>query len=164
MDPVLSTPSRTPMQDCEDQARATTDRFLMSANRGDLASVKGMLAAGVCVNATNQGGENALHWAAMSGHLEVVSFLLHRGISPDNKCTTIVEYTPFMWACSMGHEDIAALLLPLVDLDAKCRKGETAIMKAEAHRHVEIASMIRSFKARSKAMRVLDESSATPAP
>ena len=65
------------------QEEEDTANFILAAQRGDLARVKETVDKGVDVNALDQWGNGALHWAAHHGHHECAAALLERGADPD---------------------------------------------------------------------------------
>jgi len=54
-----------------------------AAMRGDLETVRTLIAGGADVNASQGDGMTALHWAAENGDLEMVKTLLFAGAFPD---------------------------------------------------------------------------------
>lgn len=60
-----------------------TANFILAAQRGDLPQMKKTLESGVDVNALDQWGNSALHWAAHHGHHECAAALLEHGADPD---------------------------------------------------------------------------------
>ncbi|CAK9040004.1 unnamed protein product [Durusdinium trenchii] len=56
-----------------------------AAERGHVAAVKALLAAGAAVNAVMNSGDTPLHKAASGDHLEVARALVAHGASPDVK-------------------------------------------------------------------------------
>lgn len=132
-------------------------RFLEAAASGRIDALKALLAQGVSINIQNDSGETAMHRCAMNGQVEAAKFLLDRGIDPDIRDHTNVCYTPFMWACSLGKIEMAALLMPLVDDSVLDSKGVTAAEKAENHGHTHVLAMMRSHEARKVANALVKE-------
>jgi hypothetical protein len=95
-----------------DKAEALSE----AARRGDAATVKALLDAGVDVNTKFRYGNTALSFACDRGHLEVVKVLLDAGADVNVK-DTFYGATPLSWASgpAMGrkpaHAEIVGLLL-----------------------------------------------------
>ncbi len=96
-------PSTAPQDDRGDELRR-------AASAGDVAKVRGLLAAGVDVNAANRYGATALAYACDKGHVEVVKALLDKGANPNTK-DSFYKQTPLAWAVSNGHAEIVRTLL-----------------------------------------------------
>lgn len=124
------------------------DRFIEAARLGKMDEIETMLFQGVSVNARNDQAENAMHRCAQNGNVAMALLLLHHGIDPDVKDASALNYTPFMWACSLGKNEMVALLMPLVNHDMSDRQGVKAEEKAERYGHTDVLDMLRSFKAR----------------
>lgn len=58
-------------------------KLIVAAQRGDLPLVKEKLQLGADVDALDQWGNGALHWASHHGHHECVEVLLEHGADPD---------------------------------------------------------------------------------
>ncbi|NPA58483.1 MAG: ankyrin repeat domain-containing protein [Aquificae bacterium] len=61
------------------------DMLIVSAQLGDVERVKLALAKGADVNAQDDKGGTALHWAVFYGHGDIVRLLLMHGANPDIK-------------------------------------------------------------------------------
>eukprot|EP00039_Didymoeca_costata_P012096 m.173056 g.173056 ORF g.173056 m.173056 type:complete len:145 (-) comp15380_c0_seq6:4604-5038(-) len=64
----------------------------LAAQQGDIASIEHLLAAGSSIDAVGDILRTPLHRATLSGHLNVVQFLLERKADPN--ATDIKEYSP----------------------------------------------------------------------
>lgn len=124
------------------------DRFLEAAKLGRIDAIETMLSEGMPVNACNADGETAMHRCAQTGNVALARLLLNHGIDPDVRDSTSIAYTPFMWACSLGQNEMAALLMPLADHAVPDRQGETAEEKARRYGHTDVLAMLRSYEAR----------------
>ena len=60
-------------------------QLIQAAEKGDLPAVRARLAAGDNVNAVNQFGSTALHYAIQTGRLDVVRELIQAGADPTLK-------------------------------------------------------------------------------
>lgn len=76
-----------------------------AARKGDLESIKSMIAAGVPVDSKTDYGATALSFAASRGHKEIVGFLLSEKADPNVK-DTFYNATPMTWASMGKHYDI----------------------------------------------------------
>ena len=81
-----------------------------AAERGDLVEVRSLLRGGADVNAAQNDGMTALHWAAASGHAEMARTLLYAGATV-RAATRLGGYTPLHLAARSGSAEIAGILL-----------------------------------------------------
>jgi uncharacterized protein len=88
-----------------------TERALLEAARdGDVETVRGLIAAGVDVNAAAGDGMTALHWAAERRDVELAELLIHAGARVD-AAVRIGAYTPLHLASRAGSGAVVQLLL-----------------------------------------------------
>ena len=98
-----------------------------AAMRGDLATVKTLVAAGKDVNAAQGDGMTALHWAADRGDLPMVELLLKAKASV-MATTRAASYTALHIAAKGGHSAIMlALLKAGADPNGLTGSGATAL-------------------------------------
>ncbi len=96
----------------------------------NLAHVKTLLGKGVSVNARDNSGYTALHYASRAGHIDIVRLLLTNNADP-NVRTNSGKDTPLHRAAYQGHEPIvAALLLKGADPFMQNADGQTALHKS----------------------------------
>ncbi len=81
-----------------------------AAERGDAETVQTLIRAGADVNAAQNGGMTALHWAAQGGHPQMARMLLVAGAFPD-AATRNGGYTPLHLAARAGHDALIGVLL-----------------------------------------------------
>ena len=81
-----------------------------AAQRGDLAEVRSLLRGGADVNAAQNDGMTALHWAAGGGYADMARTLLYAGATV-RATTRLGAYTPLHLAARSGNVEIAAILL-----------------------------------------------------
>jgi ankyrin repeat protein len=94
-----------------------------AAMRGDVASVRSLLAQGADVNAAHGDGMTALHWAAAQGDVEMASVLVYAGANLE-AVTRIGDYTPLHLASRAGHGAVVRRLLEAgSDADAATTTG-----------------------------------------
>jgi ankyrin repeat protein len=126
--------------------------LIYSASHDHAEVVRLLLAAPrIDVNTRNTYGWTALHWAAYSGHAEVVRLLL-ADLRTDVNTGTNFNSTALILAAYFGHAGIVAALLtdPRTTADTvnlRDRDGNTALDRARARGHHEIATMIEAYLA-----------------
>ena len=81
-----------------------------AAQRGDLESVRTLLASGQDVNVAQGDGMTALHWAAERGDLDIARLLISGGASTSST-TRIGAYTPLHVASRRAHLGVVNELL-----------------------------------------------------
>lgn len=81
-----------------------------AARRGDIATVRILLDAGVPVDAKSEYGATALSFACDKGRTEVVMLLIERGADVKVE-DTFYKATPITWAASNGHAAVVKLLV-----------------------------------------------------
>ncbi|KAF0691495.1 Aste57867_17297 [Aphanomyces stellatus] len=79
-----------------------------AARTGNLEEVQKLIASGCNPNSVDEDERTALHWAASSGHMDVVEFLTDM-TQIDHKDDS--GWTALMSAVSAGHVDVASYLL-----------------------------------------------------
>ncbi|MGE0862798.1 MAG: ankyrin repeat domain-containing protein [Vicinamibacterales bacterium] len=103
-----------------------------AAARGDKAAVKALLKSAADVNAAQGDGMTALHWAAMSGDLELAQMLIYAGANV-RATTRLGTYTPLYLASQQGHAPVIDVLLKAgSDPKAGTPNGTTPLMVAAA--------------------------------
>jgi hypothetical protein len=102
-----------------------------AARDGDLARVKAIAEADPTqVNAKNQHGSTALHWAAIKGHDDVARYLLSKGAQVNIKDTN--GFTPLHRAAYWGSLDVAQTLIAgKANVNAKDNEGLTPLAWAK---------------------------------
>jgi hypothetical protein len=116
--------------------------LLIASIKGDIATVRDLLARGVNPNANNKDGYTALMVAAQEGHLPVVQALLAKRANPNIKNNA--GATALMVAAQNGHAAVVrALLAKGADVNAKTEKGHTALDYASNKGHTAIVEVLR---------------------
>jgi outer membrane protein assembly factor BamB len=87
-----------------------TEGLLAAARKGDVATVKSLLAQGADVNGKSAYGATALSFAAEKGHLEVVKVLLQHKADVNIR-DKFYKISPLEWALSRPHVEIVKALL-----------------------------------------------------
>lgn len=86
------------------------EELLTASRKGDLAVVKQLIDKGAAIETKTAYGQTPLYLAAMSGHEDVVRFLLEKGASPDIT-DTFYKASVLVFAVSRDHFEIAKLLI-----------------------------------------------------
>jgi uncharacterized protein len=122
---------------------AASDATVAEAARmGDTAAVKRLLQGGADVNAAQEDGMTALHWAAQKGDPELVGMLLSAGANV-RATTRLGGYTPIHLASQAGHARVvAALLAAGASSDVKTVTGASALMLAARSGSVDTAARL----------------------
>jgi ankyrin repeat protein len=100
-----------------------------AAMRGDVAAVRTLLAKKVNVNAPQNDGSTALHWAVQRGNAELINLLVRAGANV--KAATREGVTP-LWLASVNGDPqaLGALLEAGADPNEKLPLGRTPLMIA----------------------------------
>ena len=111
---------------------AATAPVADAAMNGDKAAVRSLLKSAADVNAAQGDGMTALHWAAISGDLELARMLVFAGANV-RATTRLGSYTPLFLASQQGHAPvIEALLKAGSDVKAGTPNGTSPLMVAAA--------------------------------
>ena len=112
-------------------------RLKDAVNKGDVRSVRTLIAGGSDVNGADIDGSTPLHWAAQHNNLEIVDALLLAGA----KAGTATRYniTPLSLACMNGNAEIVERLLKSgADPNSTSREGEPVLMTASLTGKVDV--------------------------
>ena len=123
----------------------TLDKALWDAAwDGRTAVVELLLAAGADVDAKDEDGWTALHYAATRGHTAVVELLLAAGA--DVNAQSNAGGTALHYAAFYGHSAVVELLLAAgADVDAESKIGGTALQAAAAYGHATVVELIERW-------------------
>ncbi len=116
-------------------------QFFWAAKKGDTATLKAFLQAGVNVNARDLFGMTALMWAADGGHSQSVRTLLAAGASVN--ATAKNGGTALTRAAESGDtETVKTLLAVGADINAALESGSTALMAAASRGRTETVKIL----------------------
>ncbi len=119
------------------------EKLLLAAENGEIAKAKKLISSGVDVNAKNDDGWTALHWASRNGHTEIVKLLIKAWASVNTKNN--YGLTALMLASMYGHTEVAKFLINSVaDVNIKNNNDKTAFMLAEEKGYSEIVNLLES--------------------
>ena len=115
--------------------------LLEAANRGDLAAVNRLIAAGANLEQRDGQRQTPLLLAVAGNHVAVAKALLAAGASPNAQASN--QDTPWLLAGASGRTEIIAAMLPLKpDLSLRNRYGGNALIPACERAHVETAKLL----------------------
>lgn len=121
-------------------------RLFAAAERGDVTTIKGLLAAGADANARNADGEAALHRAAFHGRGFAIDALIGGGAGVDARIVSSErhdDWTALMVAASECGTDVAQRLLKAgADVDARNHRGRTALLLAAWHGCIDVVHLL----------------------
>lgn len=125
------------------QADANAD-LLSAATSGDLAGVRRALADKADINTKGAKGRTPLMWAADKGKLNVVKYLVKKGVT-DINAKDDRNMTALMLAAYHGHTEVVKFLVEVAGADVNTRGpfGKTALGLASYSGNKEIATYLR---------------------
>lgn len=148
-------------------------KFQQAALDGDLEKIKSLLENSIDINALDENGFSALHFAVQENHIQVVKYLLEKGASVDSSSLEdpgeFSGWTPLHLACLFGYLEIVKLLLEngadvnfttaQGEIEGGEAKGWTALHCACAKNHIEIVKLLLEKNAR---LNLTDNDNRTP--
>jgi uncharacterized protein len=115
----------------------------LAALNGKLSVVRQLVAAGADIS---HRGWNPLHYAAYSGHVDIVRFLLTKSAPLDALAPN--RQTALMLAAANGHIKVVKILIDAdADMDIDDGQGNTALTLAIKSGNSQIADYLRSVGA-----------------
>ncbi|XP_048251512.1 integrin-linked protein kinase-like [Haliotis rufescens] len=112
---------------------------------GNVAAVKRILAAGRAdVNSKDLNGWTPVLWAARKGHREVVELLVRKGA--DVSVLTFNDDNILHVACIGSDVETVKYVLSLnvVDINARTKRGRTAVFWARLYKHPRVENLLLS--------------------
>ncbi len=96
---------------------ALLEPLILATKKGNLSLSKKLVKDGADVNGYDKNGLTPLHWAARSGHVEIVRFLLDQNARINIRTTDVnrpagdgASWTPMDYAVQMKRPDVVSLL------------------------------------------------------
>lgn len=125
--------------------------LMEAAEKGDIATVQQLLAAGGDINLGDQRGQTAICKACAASQTETVKLLIEAKADV-NIATKYGDQTPLIIAAYKGNDDIITLLINAkATINPKPKRyldGETALMAAAAKGHASTVRLLIKAKAR----------------
>ncbi|XP_055869997.1 death-associated protein kinase 1-like isoform X4 [Biomphalaria glabrata] len=129
------------------------ENFVMAAlfcasEEGNVEGLKELseMAANIDFNTANKHGETAVHMAASGGHVDVLKFLLSKGV--DISIRDKQGDNAIYWAARQGHTDIIKCLVEAgVPISTQNKSGETALHVAARYGHTSTVEYLCSIEA-----------------
>jgi ankyrin repeat protein len=128
------------------QANPERERALLdAAERGEIVTVRKLVAQGARINWRDHRGRTPLLAATQRNRVEVAKFLIQEGADVNTK--DLVQDTPFLYAGAEGRVEILKLMLAAgADLKDTNRFGGTALIPAAHRGHVEAVKLLLTTK------------------
>jgi len=122
-------------------SKSPAAQLLESAHEGRLAAVRKLVKQGVDVNVRNQGGDTALHLAAVNGHVETMKALVQLGL--DVNARDELRGTPLHEAAANGQTEAVQALFRLgADVCARDQDDDTALHLAAITGHAQTVQIL----------------------
>lgn len=143
---VQGTPSAATSETVQQQASTAKthdiDALVDAALVGDIPKLTSFVEAGADLNLEDSHQTSALMAAVNSGKVEVVKFLLDKGVAVNAKRTND-GWTPLMLATFFGFDKVVNLLLDAgADVNLKNNYGETALIHASFRGQDDVARIL----------------------
>ncbi|KAL0215324.1 hypothetical protein P9112_007508 [Eukaryota sp. TZLM1-RC] len=101
-----------------------------------------VLRSGGDLTSPDKTGKTPLHYACLSGNLDLVEYLLTLGVPVDIRDSEHSQ-VPLHFAAKMGHVDCTSLLLQVgVDAELADKLGWTAVHHAVAETHINVVKVL----------------------
>lgn len=130
------------------QAQGNPERerdLVIAAERGEIVTVRKLLAEGARINWRDHRGRNALLAATWRNQVEVARLLIQEGADVNSK--DLIQDTPFLVAGAEGRVEILKMALGAgADLKDTNRFGGTALIPAAHRGHVEAVKLLVATK------------------
>ena len=130
------------------QAQGNPERerdLVFAAERGEIVTVRDLVAKGARINWRDHRGRTALLAATQRNQVEVARFLIQEGADVNTK--DLVQDTPFLLAGAEGRVELLRLMVPAgADLKDTNRFGGTALIPAAHRGHVEAVRFLLTTK------------------
>lgn len=122
---------------------AMNKSFHIPAAKGDLDTIKSQLDGGRDIESRDIAGQTALMYAAESGQMEVVKYLVSRGADVNAKTKLLGLGTALIYAASANRYEVVEYLIENgADVNATTQNEETALFWAAGGGHVEAVKVL----------------------
>ena len=130
-----------PVSSFAQQANEPERALIQAAERGELVTMRRLLADGARINARDQRGRSALLAATQRNRIEAARFLIQEGADVNAK--DFIQDTPFLYAAAEGRTEILKMTLAAgADVSDINRYRGTALIPAAHHGHVEVVKLL----------------------
>jgi ankyrin repeat protein len=121
---------------------ARAQEILEASQSGDIGMVKTLIEGdSTLLNAADNAGRTAYHFAANSGYEEIVRYLLSKGV--DKNLKTKANTTALHYAALNGHLDVVKLLVENgVELEIKNSQTATPLYYAAMRGHTDVVNFL----------------------
>ena len=137
-----------PMTASQSLAQGNPERerdLVFAAERGEILTVRDLVAKGARINWRDHRGRTALLAATQRNKIEIARFLIQEGADVNTK--DLIQDTPFLVAGAEGRAEILKLALAAgADLKDTNRHGGTALIPAAHRGHVEAVKLLVATK------------------
>jgi len=114
----------------------------LAAHRGDIDKVRSSLAKGTKVDVRDTAGHTPLFYAASTGQMHVVEFLISKGADVNAKDNRGGE-TPLFYAGDVGWKNVVELLIAKgADVNARGMRRSSALTSAAWVGHTDVAELL----------------------
>ena len=107
--------------------------LMKAAFHGNLDCVRNLIDGGVNISAVDGNLDSAIHLACLSGHRDVVQYLLRQGASPNE--ANAYGFTPLTLAVGRKDENMVKLLLQYLDFKGCKQTIKQREVKEKDHNH-----------------------------
>ncbi len=116
-------------------------QLFAASESGDLAQAQAALDQGAKTDAHDDRGMDALSWAALRGHTEIVKLLIARGAKVDARNSS--DWPALGQACGQGHTQTARTLIEAgANVNISFEGGKTPLMCAAYQGNAELAKLL----------------------
>ena len=93
------------------ESQASVPELILFARNSQVQEVRECIERGDDFEATDNHGLTAMHWAAITGCLDLIKLLVNRGALVNPRDIQLTDLTPLNIARLMGYEDVAQFLV-----------------------------------------------------
>eukprot|EP00035_Acanthoeca_spectabilis_P006084 m.120374 g.120374 ORF g.120374 m.120374 type:complete len:707 (-) comp13342_c0_seq2:2644-4764(-) len=146
---VISESQATKIVERETKLATPKDPIYGAAAEGDFSLLQQALAVQQIPTAVDESGKSVLHWAAESGNVAMVQWLLQHGAPVSARDPTSSGASPLHTAAVNGHYKVVQALVDegKAEVMAKDDEGQTALHRACAAASIPCAALLLSLGA-----------------